>query len=56
MSANDEAHKLNWIPFPLPAHVRIIISTLPTENNCLANLRARKPSIKELEVRDGAQT
>lgn len=51
MNANDDAHKLAWIPMPLPPNVRIIISTLPEENGCLEALRSRAPAPQELEVK-----
>lgn len=50
LSANDDAHLMGWLPVPLPPNVRVIVSTLPEENNCLANLRARQPSVQEMEV------
>lgn len=50
MNANDDAHKLAWIPMPLPPNVRIIVSTLPEEHGCLEALRSRTPAPQELEV------
>ena len=50
MHANNFAHKLLWLPIALPKGVSIIISTLPTENQCLQNLRVRQPAPQELEV------
>lgn len=50
MRASDEAHKLRWVPFPLPKNVRVLISTLPEENGCLEALRGRTPTPQEMEV------
>lgn len=50
MRASDDAHKLRWVPFPLPKNIRVVISTLPMENGCLAALRGRTPKAQEMEV------
>ncbi len=39
LSATNHAHRLNWMPWQLPPHVRLVVSTLPTEYKLLPRLR-----------------
>jgi len=41
LSPAFNAHSMGWIPKILPPFVSLIVSTLPTERNCLPNLRQR---------------
>ncbi|XP_077997560.1 NACHT domain- and WD repeat-containing protein 1-like [Glandiceps talaboti] len=43
LSPNNDAHTLNWLPKTIPSHVRIFVSMLPEEHNCLNNLRKSMP-------------
>ena len=44
LSTADGAHSMNWLPKMLPIGVRIIISMLPQEFNCLATIQSILPS------------
>lgn len=39
LSANNHAHRLNWMPWQLPANVRLIVSTLTTNQRILGKLQ-----------------
>ena len=41
LSAGHYAHKLSWLPWQLPQHCYVIVSTLPEMFSILANLRKR---------------
>ena len=39
LSAADGAHTMNWLPKYLPSNIRIIVSVLTNEHNCLDTLK-----------------
>ena len=39
LSNSHRAHNLVWLPTKLPANVRMLVSTLPDENNILKTLK-----------------
>lgn len=43
LSPANSAYTMKWLPLNLPANVRLIISTLPSEHNILSNMKKRIP-------------
>ncbi|XP_041365002.1 uncharacterized protein LOC121380241 [Gigantopelta aegis] len=44
LSSDNDAYSMWWMPTTLPANVKLIISTLPTENGILANIKKKLPA------------
>jgi len=49
LGSEDRAHELAWLPITLPAHVRLVLSTLPGQ--AWTSLVERVPGSARLEVR-----
>ena len=51
LADEDNGRNLEWLPFELPANVKIVVSTLPEEGGCLNKLRLSLPDEAFVEVR-----
>ena len=50
LSAANYAHKLSWLPWQLPPHCHVIVSTLPELYSILSSLRKRLPDANFVRV------
>ena len=51
LTDEDNGRNLEWLPFELPANVKIVVSTLSEEGGCLNKLRLSLPDEAFVEVR-----